>query len=45
MAFDGCERHQRVTAKALRDTVARLLTPERRVVGWSLPREGAEAAR
>lgn len=45
MALDGCERYRAVKAPALREVSARLLVPERRVVGWSLPRaeEGAKA--
>ncbi len=38
LAFDGCVRHDRITAANLRDTAARLLAPDRRVVGWCLPR-------
>ncbi len=37
LAFDGGVRHDRVTAARLRNTVARLLAPERRAVGWCLP--------
>jgi predicted Zn-dependent peptidase len=39
MALEGMERVQQVTAKAVRETVARLLRPERRVVGWCLPKD------
>jgi zinc protease len=38
MAIESSARRGRVTAKAIRDTVRRLLTKERRVVGWSEPR-------
>ena len=38
MAFDGGERHDRVTAEELRRTVAEFLVPDRRVLGWCLPR-------
>jgi zinc protease len=44
MAFDGGAAIRAVTAKGLRETVARLLTSERRVVGWCLP-EAKRAAR
>ena len=38
LAFDGGVRHKKVTAARLRRTVGELLTPDRRVVAWSLPR-------
>jgi len=38
-AFDGGARHARVSADDLRAAVAKLLKPERRVVGWCLPKE------
>jgi zinc protease len=44
MALDGMERVQQVTAKAVRETVARLLRSDRRVVGWCLPRTPVKAA-
>lgn len=37
MAFDGGERHDRITAEVLRRTAARYLRRERRVTGWCLP--------
>lgn len=43
-AFDGGVHHKAVTAKRMMATAARLLAPERRVVGWSLP-EGERKAR
>ncbi len=39
-AFDGGERHGAISARELRDATARLLSDERRVVGWCLPAEG-----
>ena len=39
LALDGGVRHDRITAVKLRDTVARFLVPERRVLGWCLPQE------
>ena len=38
-AYDGGVRHREVRAKHIQDAVRRLLSPERRVVGWSLPIE------
>jgi zinc protease len=38
LAFDGGERHSKVTASTLKRCVRRLLGPERRVVGWCVPR-------
>ena len=38
LALDGCERHDKVTAARVRECAARLLSPRRRVVGWSVPR-------
>ena len=38
MAFDGGARHKKVTPARVRRTVGELLTPDRRVVAWSLPR-------
>jgi zinc protease len=37
MAFDGGARHARISRAKLRETVAKRLTRERRVVGWCLP--------
>ena len=37
MALDGNEHIRAVTAKRVRETAARLLASDRRVVGWSLP--------
>lgn len=37
LAIEGVERNAAVTAVAVREVTARLLTPERRVIGWSLP--------
>jgi zinc protease len=37
-AFDGCVRHREIRAEGLRAVVERLLAPERRVVGWCLPK-------
>ncbi len=42
-AFDGGARHDQITPTMLRDTVARLLVPSRRVVGWCLPLAEEEA--
>ncbi len=39
LAFDGGAGHRKVTRKRVMQTAARLLTDERRVVGWSLPTE------
>jgi zinc protease len=39
LAFDGGERHDRVTPAAVRDVARRLLRRDRRVVGWCVPRE------
>ena len=36
-AFDGGERHARVTAKEVRDVTRRYLAPRRRALGWCLP--------
>ena len=38
MAFDGGARHGKVTAARLQRTASDLLTPDRRVTAWSLPR-------
>jgi len=43
-AFDGGVRHAKITAEELRQTAARLLRPERRVVGWCHPKEKGEGA-
>ncbi len=43
MALDGCQRYQAVKPGALRAAAARFLKPERRVVGWSLPRADAKS--
>jgi zinc protease len=43
-AFDGCARHLKVEAAALSSVAARLLRPERRVVGWCHPRSEAKRA-
>ncbi len=45
LALDGLARALAVDAKALRDVTKRLLAPERRVVGWCLPKDSAKAAR
>jgi hypothetical protein len=37
MALEGPERWARVRTRHVRDVVARLLNPARRVTGWSLP--------
>ena len=37
-AFDGGERHAKVTAARVKECAKRLLGPERRVVGWCLPK-------
>jgi zinc protease len=44
-AFDGGARHARVSSEDLRATAARLLLPERRVVGWCFPKEEAGKAK
>ena len=44
LAFDGGARHAQVTAEEVRAVAERLLSRERRVVGWCLPREAAPAA-
>jgi zinc protease len=44
MALETVERIEAVRADAVRDCVARLLTRDRRVVGWCLPRETAKRA-
>ena len=41
LAFDGGVRHDRISAAKLRETAAKLLTPERRALGWCLPQIGA----
>lgn len=38
MAFDGGERHDRITSEKLRRVVAEYLRPDQRVVGWCHPR-------
>jgi len=38
LAFDGGERHSKVTAARIKECAKRLLCPERRVVGWCLPK-------
>lgn len=38
LALEGLERSDAITAKEVRETVAALLTPERRVVGISVPK-------
>jgi len=43
-AFDGCARHLVLGAPLLRAVAQRVLRPERRVVGWCVPK-GASAAR
>ena len=40
IAFDGGVRHAEVDAEGLRETVARLLSRPRRVIGWCLPEQG-----
>ena len=42
-ALEVSARRDRISARTLRDVVARLLVRERRVIGWSLPREEASA--
>jgi zinc protease len=42
LAIEGKERNEAVTAVAVKEVTARLLVPERRVIGWSLP-EGERA--
>ena len=37
-AFDGCERHLALGPRDLRAVAQRYLRPERRVVGWCVPR-------
>jgi len=44
LALEAPARVIRVDARAVRECVARLLRPERRVVGWCLPREKSKAA-
>lgn len=39
MAFDDGVNYERLTEASLRDTAARFLVPERRVVGWCRPSE------
>lgn len=41
-SFDGGERHARVTSAAVKDAAARLLTRDRRVVGWCLPEDSPD---
>jgi zinc protease len=43
MALETVERIRGVSAKAVRDCVARLLRKDRRVVGWCLPRAKTKA--
>jgi zinc protease len=38
-AFDGCARHLSLDAGTLRAAAQKYLRPERRVVGWCVPRE------
>ncbi len=45
LAFDRGARHAKIGAEPLRAAVERRLSPQRRVVGWCLPGEGAEVAR
>ena len=45
MALETVERIEKVRAEAVRDVAARLLSKERRVVGWCLPREKPALAR
>ena len=45
LALETLDRVRATTAPAVRDCVVRLLTRERRVVGWSLPKKGAVAAK
>jgi predicted Zn-dependent peptidase len=42
-AFDGCERHLALAAPALRAVAGRLLRPERRVVGWCVPKAATDS--
>ncbi len=39
LAFDGGLRHKLVTPKRIQRTAEELLSPERRILGWSLPME------
>ena len=41
LALEATERRARVTAAEVQSAAARLLTPGRRVLGWSLPKETA----
>jgi zinc protease len=41
LALEGTERRNAVSAKDVRDAARRFLSSDRRVVGWSLPREGS----
>ncbi len=43
-SFDGSKLHDQVTAKRVRASVARYLTPRRSVVGWSVPAADAPPA-
>jgi zinc protease len=45
MALECTERRNEVTAKQVRDAARHFLCPERRVVGWSLPREARVGAK
>ncbi|MFN0008742.1 MAG: M16 family metallopeptidase [Planctomycetota bacterium] len=40
LALEARDRVTAVTARAVRECVARLLRPERRVIGWCLPKNG-----
>ncbi len=42
LSLTGAARRAKVSAAQVRDVAARLLTAQRRVVGWSLPRAGEE---
>ncbi len=42
MAFDEGRRHGDISAEEVRTVAARFLTPDRRVLGWCLPAQGAE---
>jgi zinc protease len=45
LALEARARVTAVTAGAVRECVARLLRPERRVVGWCLPKKGGAAGK
>ncbi|TDJ69092.1 MAG: insulinase family protein [Planctomycetota bacterium] len=43
LALEAAERRNAVSAKDVRDAARRFLRSDRRVVGWSLPRTGAQS--